>query len=275
MEEVMKFNGEREPVENEVEVVSQEFDILAIAEKRSAMLEKLSSYAVTRTNQNDWVDQQGKPYLTGSGAEKIARVFGIKIHSVKGVKRLSQDEQGTFYIYEYNCVAELPSKFDSIEAVGTCSSRDKFFAKKGDEWKPLSQIDECNIQKAAYTNCIGNAITRLLGLRNMTWEEIEKLSLGKINRGKSPKVEYNKGTTSGNYKISEPQARRLYAMCTAAKVSHDSMRAYLKKEFKLDSSKDINIKDYEQICALVQNNPSKINAYMLEDLPEVDISKTE
>lgn len=250
MDEIMKINGERE-------VVSAETDILALAEKRAVALEKMASLAITRTNASDWVDMQGKPYLSGSGSEKVARVFGVKIHSVKSAKTFSEDEQGAFYIYEYSGVAELPSKFDSIEAVGSCSSRDQFFAKKGGERKKLSQVDETNIMKAAYTNFLGNAITRLLGIRNLTWEEVEKLSGGKIKHGSTSKVEYNSGAKTGDYLISEAQAKRLYAISKSVGVSHEAMKAFLSAEYKIESSRDIKREWYEAICEAVQNGKAK------------------
>lgn len=261
--EIMKFNGDRE-------VVAQEVDILALAEKRANALEKMAKFAITRTNATDWLDMQGKPFLSGSGSEKVARVFGVKIHSVKSSKTFSEDEQGTYYIYEYSGIAELPSKFDSIEAIGSCSSRDQFFAKKGGEWKPLSQIDECNIMKAAYTNFLGNAITRLLGIRNLTWEEVESLSGGKIKKGVTSSVQYNSGAKTGDYLISEAQRKRLYAISKSQGISEIAMKAYLAKEYGIDSSKSIKREWYENICETAEKDSDQIKKY---DSQEVDLNK--
>jgi len=41
---------------------------------------------------------------------------------------------------------------------------------------PPSEIDPGDVKKAAYTNCIGNGITRLLGLRNISYEDLEKVA---------------------------------------------------------------------------------------------------
>ena len=51
--------------------------ILAAANRRITQLDQIVTLALKRTNENDWVDQQGKPYLTCSGAERIARLFGV------------------------------------------------------------------------------------------------------------------------------------------------------------------------------------------------------
>ena len=47
------------------------------AEKRIDAINKIKQIALKVTNAKDWVDQGGRPYLQASGAEKIARLFGI------------------------------------------------------------------------------------------------------------------------------------------------------------------------------------------------------
>lgn len=234
-------------VGQDVDIINMQTDVLAIAEKRSTMLKRFIELSLKHTNKIDWVDQNGKPYLTASGAEKVARLFGVKIHSVNYRKVHSQDDRGDFYIYEYTGVAELPSKFDSIEAVGTCTSRDVFFAKKGQEWRKLSDIDESNIMKAAYSNLLVNAITRLLGIRNMTWEQVE--AAGAFKRSDVQKVEYQNGSQVGGYMISEAQGKRLYAKCKAANVTGETLKAHLKKIYGVESSKDIKREWYDMICS--------------------------
>jgi hypothetical protein len=236
--------------DQDVMKVNDEYDVIAIAEKRSVMLARFQELSIKHTNKHDWVDQNGKPYLTASGAEKIARLFGVKIHSVSYKKVQSQDDRGNFYIYEYNGVAELPSKFDSIEAVGTCTSRDVFFAKRGDEWRKLSEVDESNIMKAAYSNMTVNAITRLLGMRNKTWEEVERVA--NFKRGDVQRVDYNNGATTGAYLISEAQGKRLYAICKGTKVEEETLKAYLKKTYGIEHTKDIKREWYDQICQWAQ-----------------------
>ena len=171
-------------VGQDVTAVSTTDDIISLAERRIAKVQKIIGISLQITNAGDWVDQEGKPYLMGSGAEKVARLFGVKIKSVQSRKIDSEDEKGKFYFYETTGIAELPGGFDAIEALGTCSSKDVFFAKSHGEWKPLSEIDETNIMKASYTNFLANAITRLLGLRNLTWEQLAQANIHKDNVAK-------------------------------------------------------------------------------------------
>lgn len=166
------------------------------AEKRVMALNKIKRAALMATNARDWTDQAGNPYLQVSGSEKVARVFGIawKIDE----PTLDTEESGHFaYTYKgYFTVAGA-----TIEAIGTRSSKDGFFKKyagSGDDRKelPPSEIDKGDLKKAAYTNCIGNGITRLLGLRNLTWEDLKEAGITKDSVGR---VDYKKNgkTASG------------------------------------------------------------------------------
>ena len=47
-----------------------------------------------------------------------------------------------------------------------------------------------DVKKSAYTNCIANGVSRLLGIRNMTWPELAEAGILKENAGK---VDYKKG----------------------------------------------------------------------------------
>ena len=151
-------------------------DILAIAEKRVDTFNKIKLIALRATNKMDWVDQDGSPYLQGSGSEKVGRLFGLDWKLKSDPRKVnSDDDRGPFYYYEVRILVSSKSG-DTIESIGTCSSRDSFFAKAKGAWRLLSEIDETNILKSAYTNALSNGVTKLLGLRNLTWEEVEKFA---------------------------------------------------------------------------------------------------
>lgn len=166
-------------------------DLISIAQKRIEIVPKLVNMALKVTNYRDWMDQNGQPYLVHSGAEKIARLFGIKLVNIQTVKEWTDDSKGKYYIYKTTGMVTLPGNMDSIEALGTCSQRDGFFAKAKGEWLDSLEIDETNIMKASYSNFVVNGITHLLGLRNLTWEEIEEVG---IDKSKVSKIDYKKGS---------------------------------------------------------------------------------
>lgn len=166
---------------------TNEDEILEIADKRLQSIKRVKEFALTLTNPNDWVDIDGKPYLVAAGAEKIARPFGVKIKMTGHDKEAGRDEHGEYYIYTFYGTATLANdRLDSIDVMGICSSRDKFFGTRDGEIIPMSEISEPNIKRKAYNNMVMNGITRLLGLRNMTWEEVES----KIDRGKVAGYKY-------------------------------------------------------------------------------------
>ncbi len=167
-------------------------DALDIIERRNLVFEKLMYAAIKATSATDWIDQNGKPYLQASGAEKVARRFGVRIFDTVIDREEIEDENGRYYIYTVTGKAALSAR-DEIEVIGTCSSRDKFFGRSGGTNKATADVDMGNIKKKAYTNFLGNAITRLLGIRNLTWDDLAKYGVTK--NGKTS-VAYDKGTST-------------------------------------------------------------------------------
>lgn len=170
-------------------------DILRVIEKRNVLLDKIKHYALSATHSGHWSAQGDKPYLGAAGSEVVARRCAVKIRNVHFRKVPSTDDKGDFYIYFYEGVFSLPGGFDEVEAVGTCSSRDTFLGTETKAGRPLSEIDEGNIAKAAYSNLMVNGVQRLLGLRGMTWEQLAAFG---IERGGVAKVEFASGAKGGS-----------------------------------------------------------------------------
>jgi hypothetical protein len=186
------------------------------AEKRVDAMHKIKRMALKLTNRNDWVDQNGKPYLQASGAEKVARLFGISWRISEPVR---DTIEGGHFTYTYH--GEFSLAGASIEAIGTRSSKDGFFKKY--EWKedgdkrtrtelPVSEIDPGDVKKSAYTNLLANGITRLLGIRNLTYEDLREFA--GITKEQISSVEYKKSgrapapvgkPVQGQPKATEPQ----------------------------------------------------------------------
>jgi hypothetical protein len=241
----------QEPVDLVVSDKSIEL-IIAEAERRAEVLKKVLTVAIKRTNPTDWVDQNGKPYLGGSGCEKIAPLFGLKMEGCVNQRNEREDEKGKYYIYTF--MARFHWAAGDIEAIGTCSSRDKFFAwdKEAKGYKPLYEVDETNIMKAAYTNLTVNGVTRALGIRSLTWEDLERAGL---KRDSVAKVEYNKGANTDPALaglISEAQCKRFHAIASKAGWAEAELKEWLLKNYKLESSKNIPWKQYDAICNAVQ-----------------------
>lgn len=162
------------------------------AERMETLVRKIKTLAIKQTNPQDWVDMQGKPYLQSSGAEKIARMFGISWRICEGYpkKDTIQDEKGSYYMYSFKGEFTMGGK--SIEIIGTCSQKDKLLGTTKDKeknkiLKPASEIDETSIIKKANTNMIVRGITTILGIRNLTWDEVNN---GGVDQNKTNKVVY-------------------------------------------------------------------------------------
>jgi len=205
-------------------------DLISIAQRRVLIIPKLIEMSLKQTTERDWVNQNGNPYLVHSGAEKVARLFGIKLRDIKTEKFMAEDTKGKYYIYKTTGTAALPGKHDSIEAVGTCSQRDKFWAFKKNEWKDSIDIDETNILKASYTNFVVNSITHLLGLRNITWDMLEKAG---VKTSKVQKVEYSKGSQKAEATLSKNDMetrKKLWDTCmTLSAGSEEDAKVLLEK----------------------------------------------
>lgn len=186
------------------------------AEKRIEAVNKIKLMALRVTNAHDWVDQGGKPYLQASGGEKVARLFGISWTISEPVY---ETEEGGHFSYTYNGSFSLSGA--TIEAVGTRSSKDGFFKKYGPKDEngdkttlPPSEIDKGDVKKSAYTNLIGNGITRLLGIRNLTWEDLEVAGIMKGNVGR---VDYKKDGKRTDKNISSEGSQTVTAVITDVK----------------------------------------------------------
>jgi len=154
------------------------------AERKVDMLQKLKIIALKATKPSDWVDEAGSPYLQATGSEAVAHVFGLSITSHRSEKIWADDSEGRYYIYKHYAQIGLAGRVMDIQ--GKCSQRDKFLSMKyGKRVEP----DETNIDQKAYSNMLGNGIKRFLGLRNITWEELEEVN---IARSDVKSVEYGK-----------------------------------------------------------------------------------
>lgn len=231
--EIISFN----PQETQLDLTE---DILAAANRRVAQLDQIVTLALKRTNENDWVDQQGKPYLTCSGAERIARLFGVNWKNVVCEKVFSSDEAGQYYFYEYR--GEFYLGRDIIHAIGTCSQKDAFFAKTKNGMKPASEIDETNIRKAAYSNMVVNGVSRILGIRNLTWEQVKKAG---IDPDKAARVTYDKKEQDDG-KISQAQFNRFYAIYKSSGKTEQDVSEYI-AQFGIKDPHDLKAKDYNNV----------------------------
>jgi hypothetical protein len=200
METMEKQNTTFEPdfTRGETRMVARdqvvEIEPMVVIEQRNKAFERLLEYAVRATEASHWFDQNGKPYLGAGGAEAVARRCGVKITNVRRERIDGSDEKGRFYDFIVEATFSLPGGLDSVEAIGTCSSRDNFLGTETNAGREIAEVDTGNILKAAYSNCKVNGVTSLLGIRGISWERLAQFG---IEKDKATKVEYRHGAKGG------------------------------------------------------------------------------
>lgn len=241
-----KENGLILKGETDIITISAIEDLISVAHKRMETVPKLIDMSLKVTNYRDWTLQDGNPYLCHSGAEKVARLFGVKISDVNQKKESTEDSEGRFYIYVITGKFSLPGNMDSIEAIGTCSQRDGFFSKSGQSRKETSEIDETNILKAAYSNLIVNGITHLLGLRNITIDQLKNTG---IDMSKVISIGYGKGSQKVEKALDAESLKlrkRIEAMALQMSGGDEEAKKKILKDNSSFTVKDEEGKDVEK-----------------------------
>lgn len=181
------------------------------AERRIDAVMKIKRIALKVTNPRDWIDQQGNPYLMVSGSEKIANLFNISWRIDE--PSYEEDAEG-HYTYSYKGYFSLGGR--TTEAEGSRSSKDGFFKQykykneKGNKLDlpqeiPISdRTNKRDVKMAALTNLLGNGITRILGIRNLTWEDLKEFA--NITKDQVTEIQYRKG--GEKLPISQPQEKK-------------------------------------------------------------------
>ena len=178
------------PVSKEPTLIEHDtlLELAERSEKRIEAIKKIIRAALRITNHRDWVIIAGEPYLMSSGAEKVARLFGISWYNMEIKEEEREDEKGKYYTY--TCKAKFRLGETEIEAIGTSSTRSKFFGWVRGKLKELHEIDIPSVKKASMTNCILNGVKRLLGLRNLTLEDLKAAG---VNIDKITRVTFKEG----------------------------------------------------------------------------------
>jgi len=202
--------------------------LIAVARTAEARIDaviKIKQLALKVTNPRDWTNQQGNPYLQVSGAEKIANLFNVS-WSFLTPEPICDTEADGHYTYTFQGRFTMGGR--SIEVEGSRSSKDSFFKQNvyENDKKREKTIDERDnrrdVKMAALTNLLGNGITRLLGIRNLTWDDLEKFAgikqedvLGKVEYKKDVvKAPQEKKAASSEPEKPEAELRsELEAMC--------------------------------------------------------------
>ncbi len=210
--------------------------------------ERYLPLCIKLTNEADWINHGSaaapKYSLQCSGAEKVCNPLGMVWERPVVTKHMREDDNGKYYEYEIEGVVQSKVLQRYGWFTGNCSSRDQFFNARGN-------YEEGDIRKAAFSNWLVNAVTRLAGIRDPTPQMLEKAGLRPDKVGK---IEYGRARTPDQEAdvITEGQVKRLYAIMNTAKVNRERVDAEILRLTGAKSFKEIKKKDYTNICAWVE-----------------------
>jgi len=203
--------------------------VVSAVESQIETFKQIRQLCLRLTNETDWLIQGDGISLLESGAQKIAIPWGCDIHLTRIDLEWIDDPKSRYYIYTAYGHGYSKKLGRDVDDIGTCSSRDDFFAKKGGEWKKLEDVDMTDIKKKAVTNLYGRLIRRCLGISNVT--EVELKAAG-LDLSKFERVTYETKKQKSDNLPPEAKTRRdaIQAMIRVlAGGDEKKMRALLKE----------------------------------------------
>ena len=168
--------------------IEKEIDRL---EKNIEFYNRIKTVSLKLTKPSDWIDQGGNPYLMDRGAENVAIAWGVDISDIKLKQEWAEDENGRYYAFIASGKAYSKKLGRYVEDIGVCSQRDRFFGMTKGGLKPIEEVDMANIRRKAVTNLYTRLIKRVIGLMNVTFDD---LKIAGIDITKISKIEYRGGT---------------------------------------------------------------------------------
>jgi hypothetical protein len=160
----------------------------AAVESRIAFYKGCRDMSLRLTLPADWIDFAGKPYLQASGVERLKALWGIYIRNLRIEPALDEVRRrlraGEHVSVQVLALAGSRVTGEESEFVGGRSSDDAFFSEQPGG---LQSLDPADLVKAALSNLEVNAITRLLGLRGLTWADLGRQEIAK---GEGAQVSY-------------------------------------------------------------------------------------
>jgi len=193
--------------------------------ERCLFVDGVRKEAIARTKPHHWLARKDAQKnttfsLMGPGAERIKTLCPIGMKNIKHWEEPWNKQDGPGYTIYYSADVYLGSeKTGTMPVLGCCASNSQFFATEHDtlpyneenpehktamesgEGKlsfdkktlyirrqiPASEVTKENIMKAALTQLIVNGVTRVLGIRALSTEELKEAG---IDTDKIPSIDY-------------------------------------------------------------------------------------
>jgi len=209
-----------------VEQVDIDYKALLLSFKdRALFVDGVRKEALSRTRPHNWLSRKAKNgtvtfSLMGPGAERVRTVAPVGFVNKTRREESWNKEFGPGYTIIYEADVYVGSiKTGLLPVIGTCSSDDDFFslehvelpyneenpehkaALESEEGRlsadkktlyirrriPASEVTKENIEKSALMNLIVNGVSRVLGIRQLSEEELKEVG---IDVSKIPGIDY-------------------------------------------------------------------------------------
>lgn len=180
--------------ENEVMQVEAEHEnavvLLRDMESRVQMVKYAISVIPQVCHKRNILNMGGNPFIDNDGCQKIAIAAGISFGIPTIEKEWVDDPESGERVYEVivEGVARLNTK--EIYEVGGANSQDQFLAARK---LPILRL-KIEVHKKALANWQGRCVRTLLGLKELTWEELKNAG---FEQDKANSVDFNKGKSTG------------------------------------------------------------------------------
>lgn len=233
------------------------------ASKQIELRSKLLTIALKAVKPHDLQDFDGKPYLEGEGAARIMAVIrGFKV----GEAKFNIENIHPHYFVECNIPMEFMDA--TTVAIGDCSTADPFFTgRDGQSGQYKKHLDRTgsdtmaarlilgDAKKKARENAISRGVTELLGLKGLSWSDLEALGFRRTEAGAS--VAFKKGSQGAELKVltvselnllakgSVANLRGFFVSARNRKGTNKAGKAYEVTSYQItDNHSTINISKY-------------------------------
>jgi ribosomal protein S12 len=266
----------------QIQPSKEEEPLLARLEQRVEIYDKIISLILKFTKPQDWMDFGGKPFLTSYGAERIRPHLGIKILQADFQIMRRKDKEGKEYeLVVYHGLCQF--RDDVFPAIGLASTKNTFYRSRketdpetGKEvtvYLPYEEVDISNIIQHAYSMMIRNAVTRVIGLRNLSWEQLEKAGLkiedipavrfkrqkeaernvGRKRKEKREEEKKEEGKKEEKVKmISEDQIRAIETLRSQLKWDEEQLKNYLWAHFGKEYLTTLTYEEASKVISSLQ-----------------------
>lgn len=238
-----------------------------------AAMQKMRSLVVKNSYPGDWVSHSRKSdpvhlrkaNITGAGAERIACFLGFQERNWKESGKIWSEDR-KHYSYRFEADFSLGGRV--VHAYGEASTQNKFYSFANGEWKPIEDVREDYIRKAAMRECRKEGIRAWLGLRAVPLTILQKegMDLNVVNfvnfegaEGAMNQEDKKKdGPPRKPGTISEAQRKRLFAIAKTAGWEVEQLKEFLKDQYQIEHTTDIPWKRYEEICRAIESGGSNV-----------------